>query len=151
MTITLSFNGTELTATLDDNETTRDFVSLLPLELTLTDYNQTERISNLPRRLSTPEAGSHQPEVGDITYYAPWGNLAIFYREFDDSPRPVQARPPRLGRRAARRRGRRHRHHHPLNAVSARAVALVATTSAILLWAAAWIALGIAAVSAAGA
>jgi len=23
--------------------------------------------------------------VGDITYYAPWGNLAIFYRDFDYS------------------------------------------------------------------
>lgn len=22
------------------------------------------------------------PDVGDITYYAPWGNLAIFYRDF---------------------------------------------------------------------
>ena len=21
--------------------------------------------------------------VGDITYYAPWGNLALFYRRFD--------------------------------------------------------------------
>jgi hypothetical protein len=24
--------------------------------------------------------------VGDITYYAPWGNLAIFYRDFGYSP-----------------------------------------------------------------
>ena len=23
-----------------------------------------------------------KPEVGDLTYYAPWGNLAIFYRDF---------------------------------------------------------------------
>ena len=22
------------------------------------------------------------PEIGDITYYAPWGNLALFYRDF---------------------------------------------------------------------
>ena len=22
------------------------------------------------------------PSVGDIAYYAPWGNLAIFYRDF---------------------------------------------------------------------
>jgi hypothetical protein len=31
--------------------------------------------------------------VGDIAYCAPWGNLAIFYREFDYSPGLV-----RLGR-----------------------------------------------------
>ena len=22
------------------------------------------------------------PDVGDITYYAPWGNIAIFYKDF---------------------------------------------------------------------
>ncbi|MEH7502625.1 cyclophilin-like fold protein [Neobacillus drentensis] len=23
------------------------------------------------------------PSVGDFTYYSPWGNLAIFYRDFN--------------------------------------------------------------------
>jgi len=41
-----------LTATLEDTATSRDFVSLLPLTLTLEDYAATEKISNLPRRLS---------------------------------------------------------------------------------------------------
>jgi hypothetical protein len=87
MNITLSFNDTELTATLVDNETTQDFLSLLPLTLTLSDYRKTERISDLPRQLSTAGApDGHDPEVGDITYYAPWGNLAIFYEDFDYSP-----------------------------------------------------------------
>lgn len=35
--------GAVLTATLDDNAATRDFVSLLPLSLTLRDYAGTER------------------------------------------------------------------------------------------------------------
>jgi hypothetical protein len=36
-----------------------------------------------PRKLSTSGArpGS-DPDVGDIAYYAPWGNLALFYRNF---------------------------------------------------------------------
>ena len=94
MNITLSFNDTELPATLVDSETTQDFLSLLPLTLTLSDYRETEKISDLPRRLSTAGApDGHDPEVGDITYYAPWGNLAIFYRNFDYSPGLV-----RLGR-----------------------------------------------------
>ncbi len=94
MQITLTLPDTELTATLVDSETTRDFLSLLPLELTLTDYRETEKISDLPRQLSTARApDGHDPEVGDITYYAPWSNLAIFYRDFDYSPGLV-----RLGR-----------------------------------------------------
>jgi len=39
--------------TLEDNATTRDFVALLPLTLTLRDYNRTEKISDLPKKLST--------------------------------------------------------------------------------------------------
>ena len=36
-----------------------------------------------PKKLSTEGAPSGSgPSVGDIAYYAPWGNLAIFYREF---------------------------------------------------------------------
>jgi hypothetical protein len=37
----------------------------------------------LPKRLSTEGAprGS-DPSVGDLAYYAPWGNLAVFYRDF---------------------------------------------------------------------
>jgi hypothetical protein len=83
MKLRMDVEGTAVTATLDDNETSRDFVSLLPLTLTLQDYAATEKISDLPRRLSTNGAppGS-DPSVGDITYYAPWGNLAVFYRDF---------------------------------------------------------------------
>jgi hypothetical protein len=91
MDITLSFNDTELTATLVDSETTQDFLSLLPLTLTLSDYRKTEKISELPRQLSTAGApDGHEPKVGDITYYAPWGNLAIFYEDFDYSPGLVE-------------------------------------------------------------
>lgn len=74
---------TVITATLIDSKTTQDFISLLPLTLTLDDYSSTEKISYLPRKLSTEGAPSGvDPSIGDITYYAPWGNLAIFYKDF---------------------------------------------------------------------
>ncbi len=83
MKIRLKLEDTVITATLIDSKTTQDFISLLPLTLTLEDYAGTEKISDLPKRLSTEDAPSgSDPSVGDITYYAPWGNLAIFYRDF---------------------------------------------------------------------
>jgi hypothetical protein len=83
MKIRLTVGDKVLTATLIDSATTRDFISLLPLTLTLKDYAGTEKISDLPKRLSTENTPSgSDPSVGDITYYAPWGNLAIFYRDF---------------------------------------------------------------------
>jgi hypothetical protein len=75
-----------VTATLVDNETSRDFVSLLPLSLNLRDFAGTEKISELPRKLSTKGApGGVEPAAADIAYYAPWGNLAIFYKDGDYS------------------------------------------------------------------
>jgi hypothetical protein len=71
------------TATMEDNATARDFLSLLPMSITLKDYNKTEKVSDLPKTLTTKGAQSGiKPRVGDITYYAPWGNLALFYKDF---------------------------------------------------------------------
>lgn len=83
MKIRITVDGTERTATLNDSQTTRDFLALLPLTLTMEDYVGTEKVSDLPARLSTEGAleGS-DPSVGDIAYYAPWENLAIYYRDF---------------------------------------------------------------------
>jgi hypothetical protein len=86
MKIRVIVEGQTLTATLDDTDVARDFASLLPFELTLSDYNATEKVGDLPRKLSTDGAPrSYQPSAGDITHYAPWGNIAIFYRPFRDS------------------------------------------------------------------
>ncbi len=75
-----------LSGTLDDTPAGRDFARLLPLELSLRDYHGTEKIADLPRALDTREASSrYTPKAGDITYYAPWGNLAIFYKAFQTS------------------------------------------------------------------
>ena len=83
MKIRLTFDGKAVEATLLDNATARDFLSLLPMSLTLEDYNATEKIGYPPRKLSTTGAPAGvDPSVGDIAYYAPWGNLALFYKDF---------------------------------------------------------------------
>ena len=83
MKIRLTIGGKAVEATLLDNSSARDFHSMLPMTLTLKDYAATEKIADLPRKLSTADAPEGvDPAVGDITYYAPWGNLAIFYRDF---------------------------------------------------------------------
>jgi hypothetical protein len=83
MKIRLTFDGKVIEATLFDNATASDFLSLLPMTMTLEDYNSTEKIGYPPRKLSTAGAPAGvDPSVGDIAYYAPWGNLAIFYKDF---------------------------------------------------------------------
>lgn len=94
MKIRIQIEAHTLTATLDDCLAARSFLALLPLSLTLTDYGSREKIADLPSKLSTDGAPAGiDPDVGDITYYAPWGNLAVFYRDFGFSSGLV-----RLGR-----------------------------------------------------
>ncbi len=87
MDIRIHLADTELRGTLADTPAARDFAGLLPLTLTLTDFHATEKVADLPRRLDTSGApAGTSATAGDITYYAPWGNLAIFYRDFRHSP-----------------------------------------------------------------
>ena len=83
VTIRITLPGSVLTATLEDSATARDFAALLPLKVPLKDYASTEKVADLPKKLSLDGAPAGiDPSVGDIAYYAPWGNLAIFYKDF---------------------------------------------------------------------
>ena len=83
MKIKITIGSNTLTATMADNATARNFISIMPLTLNMTDYNRIEKVSNLPRQLTTAGApAGYDPSVGDITLYAPWGNLAIFYGDY---------------------------------------------------------------------
>ena len=72
---------------LVDSPSTRDFLAQLPLKLSLKDYAGTEKIADLPRKLTREGAPKAiTPKKGDVTFYAPWGNLAIFYKDWHHSP-----------------------------------------------------------------
>ncbi|MFJ9380936.1 cyclophilin-like fold protein [Streptomyces sp. NPDC101455] len=87
MKIQLTLDGATHPATLNDSPAARDFFDQLPLELTLRDFASSEKISDLPNRLSTAQAPEGTTaKAGDLTYYAPWGNLAIFYHDAPHAP-----------------------------------------------------------------
>ena len=84
--LSFTVGGETVYATLYDNSVARGLVSRLPLTLEFSDYNGTEKIAYLPdgsedRDLSDVPT-SCTPSAGDIAMYAPWGNLAVFYRDF---------------------------------------------------------------------
>ena len=82
--IKLTVNGNEeVFVSLDDNQASRDFLEMLPLTLTFEDFNSTEKIATLPNELSTEvQPSGYTPEIGDFAYYAPWGNISVFYKDF---------------------------------------------------------------------
>ncbi|MFE7017336.1 cyclophilin-like fold protein [Streptomyces sp. NPDC057651] len=84
MDIRLTLDGRPVDATLNDSPPARDLATLLPLTLDLEDFHGTERIGYPPRKLNTADALEPAvPKVGDLAYYAPWGNLALFHRDGD--------------------------------------------------------------------
>ena len=81
--IKLTVNGNEIFVNLDESQASRELLEMLPLTLTFEDFNNTEKIATLPDELSTEGLPSgYTPEVGDFSYYAPWGNISVFYKDF---------------------------------------------------------------------
>lgn len=65
---------------LRDNPTAQDLVTLLPITLTFRDFNDVEKISQLPRELTMDGVpDGDDPEIGDIGCYAPSGDLVFYY------------------------------------------------------------------------
>ena len=87
LNINIIAGGQTVTATMEDNGAARDFLSRLPLEVTLEDYNNgTEKIFYPDPELSLEETPRGcEPHAGDITIYEPWGNVAIFCRDWPES------------------------------------------------------------------
>jgi len=77
--IRLRVENRVLTATLIDSTTARDFISLLPLTLTMDDLFRREKYGPLPRALSKGER-THSYKIGDIGYWSPGPDVAIYYR-----------------------------------------------------------------------
>ncbi|WP_341302023.1 cyclophilin-like fold protein [Lysinibacillus sp. FSL H8-0500] len=81
--VKLTFANEEVIVQMDNTPVVQDFLSLLPLTLPFEDYAGTERIGYLSKKLVTEGAPNGvEPKRGDLTYYAPWGNLALFYQDF---------------------------------------------------------------------
>lgn len=87
MKVNISVGGRTITATMDDNVAGRDFLSRLPLEVTLNDFNDTTEKIFYPSPALTTDGVTRgcAPVPGDITIYAPWGNVAIFCKSWSHS------------------------------------------------------------------
>ena len=83
MKIEVKFEGVTLKATLNDRTAAKQLYAMLPLNLKLENFGDLEKIFYLPGKLDTVGMSvNERVQSGDITYYAPWGNVAIFYKPY---------------------------------------------------------------------
>ena len=79
MRINIRINGKRLSASILDNDAAMEFVSLLPLSLSMKDLFRREKYAPLPRPLNAKVPGQSTYAVGDIGYWAPTQDVAIYY------------------------------------------------------------------------
>jgi hypothetical protein len=80
MRLRLTVGGASGTARLYNNATARDFASLLPVSIDLHDLGGREKAGTLPRELADGH-GQSDYRAGQIGYWSPSHDLAIYYRE----------------------------------------------------------------------
>lgn len=69
-----------LTGHLFDNAAARDLAAQLPLTVTFRDLNGVEKTAPLLRKLTMDGMpAGEDPQVGDLGYWAPDGDLVVYY------------------------------------------------------------------------
>jgi hypothetical protein len=82
MKIRIQTNGNAMVFELNNSQAAKELYEQLPLTIAIEDYNNNEKIFYPPEKLDTTDTPLANAQPGTLAYYAPWGNVAIFYDGF---------------------------------------------------------------------
>jgi len=82
MQISVTANGKTTVFELNDSPAARDLYAQLPLTLPVEDYNSNEKIFYPPEKLDITDTPRADARAGTLAYYAPWGDVVMFYEKF---------------------------------------------------------------------
>jgi hypothetical protein len=87
--VVLRVRNEQATATLDDTPAAREFAAMLPLQLTLHGAMGQAKTGRLPHPIDVSGANRVvDPDVADIYYWPPSGDIGIFYDDLGQSVPP---------------------------------------------------------------
>lgn len=79
-------NGdTVIVFALNDSRAARELYAQLPLTAEAEDFGLNEKIFYPPEELSAEDAPQADGQKGTLAYYAPWGDVVMFYAPFEPS------------------------------------------------------------------
>ena len=58
----------------------------LPLTIEVEDYSTNEKIFYPPQELDTSDTPAAAGGAGTLAYYAPWGDVVMFYGDYNENP-----------------------------------------------------------------
>lgn len=79
-----SGNG-EIIYELNDSKAAADLLAQLPLTMEAEDFSTNEKIFYPPRELDTADAPLAEGGAGTLAYYAPWGDVVMFYGDYSEN------------------------------------------------------------------
>jgi len=82
MQISIQANGKTITYALNDSVASKELYNQLPLEIEVENYSNNEKIFYPPKKLSTSNTPLANAKDGTLAYYAPWGDVVLFYKDF---------------------------------------------------------------------
>ena len=83
----LTMGGKDFTVRLNDNQTVKDILTMLPMELTLQRYDGHEYYSSLPEKPSiTGIPMTSHAHAGGIYYYDGWNAFTVLFGDAQIAP-----------------------------------------------------------------
>lgn len=67
---------------LNNSQAAKDLYAQLPLIIKVENYSDNEKIFYPPIKLNTTKTPPADAKVGTLAYYAPWGDVVMFYGDF---------------------------------------------------------------------
>lgn len=80
--IRVESNGNTIVFELNDSQAARELYEQLPLSIEVEDYSTNEKIFYPPQELDVSDAPLAEAGAGTLAYYAPWGDVVMFYEDF---------------------------------------------------------------------
>ena len=86
MVINVTANGRTAVFRLNDSTAARELYAQLPLSIKVENYSNDEKIFYPPKKLNTDSTPKADAKAGTLAYYAPWGDVVMFYGSFGSAP-----------------------------------------------------------------
>lgn len=83
--ISIEYNGNTIIFELNNSQAAQDLYDQLPLSVESEDYSDNEKIFYPSEDLNVSDAPEAEGGAGVLAYYEPWGDVVMFYDDFDSS------------------------------------------------------------------
>lgn len=80
--ISVTCGDTQVVYELNDSSAAQSLLSQLPLTVEVEDFSTNEKVFYPPQELDTSDTPLAEGGAGTLAYYAPWGDVVLFYDSF---------------------------------------------------------------------